>query len=231
MFSAASAARQVIVVDPCALTGLALCVLASQVLPGVDCLYLPRLSDLHGTVRDHAYHRTLVVTELFSATEGLSDGLATLARLVAYRQAGLKVKVFTAVTDPLLLRLVLALRPTAVMLRSESLRQVRVILSSPGMVFPRTRISPGVKAQLGRAAPERLTRRQAEWWLTQADGLGLQASADRLRVTYKTAASLRHHVIQRLGGSATAFDRRMAALRGQTGFCRARPPSTDSAEA
>lgn len=223
--------RDVVIADPCALSGQAVCLLAAKYLPEADCRHLTRLAELISAVREFAFHRTLVVTELFSATEGLSEGLAILAQLVAYRQTGMRVVVFTAVTDPFLLRLVLSLRPTAMMLRTESLRQVRIVMTGPEPVYPYTQLSPGVQAQLGRSVHEDLTHRQTEWWLTQADGLGLQAAADRLQVAYKTAASLRISVIRRLGGSAPLFARRMAALRGQTGFCRATPPSGDGAEA
>ncbi|MHC0025526.1 hypothetical protein [Enterobacter vonholyi] len=208
---------RVMVMDACSLTGVALCDLAAGGMSGPPGRYLSTLSDLAAAVAQSPWKHTLVITELFSASEGVSAGLTLLARLVKHRPAGLRVVVCTAVTDPMLLRLVLALQPSAIVLRRERLSVLSAAIgdSSSSLL---TRLSPGVTAQLTRSREAYFTPREKEWLLTQVDGLGLQASAARPQIKYKTAAGLRYRVMQRLGDNATTFAQRMATLREQTGF-------------
>lgn len=210
--------RHVLVMDRCRLTGPALCDLAAEAVWSSGHRHVTTLSDLSRALSAAPARQTLVVTELFSDSEPLSVGLSRLADLLHWRAPGVRVMVCTDITEPLLLRLVLRLFPSVLALRGEPLSTLQAVMRDCVMPQSRTRVSPAVTALLARSPAVRLTPRETEWLLTQADGLSLQASADRMQVSYKTATAMRYSVMHRLGDSAMAFARRMAVLRGQTGF-------------
>ncbi|MDI6539118.1 hypothetical protein QMA77_19535 [Pantoea ananatis] len=206
-----------LIVDPCSYSGPALCELADHALGVPGGQHLVRLSALRSAMIGRPMHRMLVITELFSDSEGLSDALVWLDWLVSHRALGMKVVVYTGITDPLLLRLVLDCCPSALVLRHEQLDVLEAALHSSTTSYYHTWLSPGSSVVLEHLPAVSLTPREAEWLLTQTDGLDLNSSAMRMRVSYKTAAALRYNIIHRLGDNAATFGRRLAAMREQTG--------------
>ncbi|EBW2650667.1 DNA-binding response regulator [Salmonella enterica subsp. enterica serovar Newport] len=206
---------RVLVMDRFPLTGLGLCALVDEVADRACSEHLSTLTALRQACRRYEGERLLLITELISDTEPLSEGIALLKEMaprVLSGQCG--VMVFTDLHDPLLLKVIVSEMPSVVVLRSESLSVLREAIGHAGNAGPEILLSPAVSEGLALAQNHKLTPRELEWLVTQADGMGLKASAKAMKVSYKTVSAWRYNISRHTGSwGKGAMNRRLAQIR------------------
>ena len=208
-----------LVMDSLMLTGPVLCDLVDEVAGHSCSEHLTSLLALHARlasrVQSDPDERLLIITELTDGQGRLQDGMALLADLQDLRLQGrCRVVVCTGQTDPLLLKAVVNRRPSVVVLRREPLDALRMSVQMAGVAWPDTVLSPAVTEGMMLTRDVTLSPRELEFLVTQADGLGLKASAKVMNISYKTVATYRHNLTRRLErGRKGAFSWRMAQIQ------------------
>lgn len=205
---------RVIVMDPVALTGHALCLMADRAgiatHPGV---YVRDGETLRGALALHGGEQLLVITELMSQQDTLAGGLNRLSLLGRMQSAGrLRVMVCTGLDDPLLLKMVTDRRPATVCLRRESLAVLRRSMRDAQCIRKTVSLSPAVHRHMQSEPFMCAAPRELEWLVTQVDGMSLHESAMAMFVCDKTAYTWRYRFIRRYGGKH-AFIRYLAGLQ------------------
>lgn len=197
------------------LTGLGLCALADGVAGRVCSEHITTLSALYQACLNYEGERLLLITELISDMEPLRTGIALLRELGPRIRSGrYRVVVCTDLADPLLLKVIANEMPSVVVLRRESLSVLQDAIRLAGTPWPEMLLSPAVTEGLALARSHKLTPRELEWLVTQADGLDLKASAKLMNVNYKTVSSWRRNIAQTTGsGGKVAINRRLARIR------------------
>lgn len=206
---------RVLVMDRSALSGLGLCALADGVAGRTCSEHLTTLTALYHASLCYGGERLLIITELISNTEPLREGLALLRELAPRVRSGqCCIMVCTDLADPLLLRIIANEMPSVVVLRCESLSVLRDAIRLAGGAWSEMLLSPAVTDGLALVRRYRLTQRELEWLVTQADGLDLRASAKVMRVSYKTVSVWRRNIAQSIGSTGkVAINLRLAKIR------------------
>lgn len=206
---------RVLVMDRYPLTGLGLCALADGVAGRACSEHVSTLRALHQACRRYAGERLLLVTELVSNTESLRMGLTLLKSLEPRVRSGqYRVVVCTDLADPLLLKVIVNAMPSVVVLRSEALSVLRDAIRLTVSPWPEMQLSPAVTAALAGVQRYKLTQREMEWLVTQADGLDLKESAKAMNVSYKTATVWRRNIAKNTDSAGKgAINRRLAKIR------------------
>ncbi|ENW8698164.1 TPA: response regulator transcription factor [Escherichia coli] len=206
---------RVLVMDRYPLTGLGLCALADGVVGRACSEHVTTLRALYHACQRYEGERLLLITELISNTESLREGLELLRELGPQIRAGLyRVVVCTDLADPLLLKVIANEMPTVVVLRSEALSVLQDAIRLAGTLWPEMLLSPAVAQGLALARGHKLTPRELEWLVTQADGLDLKASAKAMKVSYKTVSVWRRNIALTIGSAGKgAFNQRLAKVR------------------
>ena len=204
---------RVVVMDPVALTGHALCILADKCAMALyPCVYAPDCKALYRALDFYDGEYLLVITELTGPMKRLIDGLVMLRHLSAMQTAGrLRVMVFTVLDDPVLLKMVINCGPVSVCLRREPLDVLRRSMLEAQCFRQEVWLSPAVEIHMLSGRGVRATPREMEWLVTQVDGMNLHASAVKMSVSDKTAWTWRHRLTRQLGGKR-AFIRYLAGL-------------------
>ena len=212
------ALNRVLVMDRMPLTGAVLCELAGSLAAQDGPQHVPDMTALRAALSVRPDVRTLVITELVSDRDTLTDGLVLLEWLALLRQAGrCRVMVCTDITDPLLLRAVTQKVPSVVALRHEPLSVLREAIRLSDVAWPGTMLSPAATLVVEKARDVRLTPRELDWLVTQADGMNLRASAAAMGVSYKTAAGYRRRVAARVGQSLNVWSWRLGQTQIEAG--------------
>lgn len=208
-----------VVMDACGLSGLAMCELAETVCGPGRSIHVTGVAGLEVCLERLQGLRVLIIARLHRSEAPLSRSLALLSRLRARRAGdGNRVLVCTDLTDPLLLRIIQSAGPSVMALRRESIPVLRQAILMARGAWPDTVLSPAVTQGMERARDIRFRPRELTWLVTQADGLGLQASALAMGVSYKTVATYRRNVARQLsqagGGAFMLWLARMRASAG-----------------
>lgn len=206
---------RVMVMDRYPLTGLGLCALADDIAGRGCSEHVTTLAELHRACRSYPDERLLFITELISNTEPLSMGLAFLRFLAPRMRSGqYRVVVCTDLADPLLLKVIANEMPSVVVLRSEALSVLRDAIRLTVSSWPEMLLSPAVTDAMRLVQHHKLTPREQEWLITQADGMSLKASAKAMKVSYKTVSAWRRNIAQNTGyAGKVAINRRLAQIR------------------
>lgn len=206
---------RVLVMDRYPLTGMGLCALADEVADRACSEHISTLTALRQSCQRYEGKRLLLITELISNTEPLSEGIALLREMAPLVLSGqCCVVVCTDLHDPLLLKVIVSEMLSAVVLRSESLSVLRNAISRAGNAGPEILLSPAVRDSLALVQNHKLTPREQEWLVTQADGMGLKASAKAMNVSYKTVSAWRYNISRHTGAwGKGAMNRRLAQIR------------------
>lgn len=206
---------RVLVMDRNPLSGLGLCALADEVAGRHCSEYVSTLAELYQACERYHGERLLLITELISDTEPLRRGLALLQMIAPRVRLGqCRVVVCTGLADPLLLKVIVNVIPSVVVLRSEALSVLCDAIRLADISWPEMRRSPAVTDGLELIRDYKLTPREMEWLVTQADGLDLKASARAMRVSYKTVSAWRRNIARRTGSEGKgAINRRLALIR------------------
>lgn len=206
---------RVLVMDSVYVSAVALCSLADDVA-GFPCSY--RVMTL-SALRTHlnfslaAGERVLVITELMSSSEPLSEGFRFLDTVNTERlDDQYQVMVCTDLSEPLLLSAVVDRAPDMVVHRRESLDVIVQSMSLACAGQSGTTLSPLISDRMEKAKGIRLTQRELEWLITQKDRPGVADSARRMQISYKTAATYRQRISQRLNIHIRELDLWLARL-------------------
>ena len=215
MFEGDFSFDRVLVMDRSALSGLGLCSLADSVAGRVCSEHVTTLTALYQACLCYGGERLLIITELISNTEPLRAGLALLRELAPRVRSGqCCIMVCTDLADPLLLKAIVHEMPSVVVLRCEPLSVLRDGIRLAGKPWPETLMSPAVTDGLALVRRYRLTPRELEWLVTQADGLDLRASAKVMGVSYKTVSVWRRNIARNTGSSGKSeINHRLAQVR------------------
>ncbi|WP_348568450.1 helix-turn-helix transcriptional regulator [Enterobacter roggenkampii] len=206
---------RVLVMDRYPLTGLGLCALADDIAGRSCSEHVSTLAALHQACRIYPGERLLFITELISNMESLRMGLALLKSLAPRMRSGqCRVLVCTDLADPLLLKVIVNEMPSVVVLRRESLSVLCDAIRLTVSPWPEMILSPAVTDALKLVQHHKLTPREQEWLITQADGMSLKASAKAMKVSYKTVSAWRRNIAQNTGSAGkVAINRRLAQIR------------------
>ncbi|MEJ3966555.1 hypothetical protein [Citrobacter braakii] len=206
---------RVLVMDRFPLTGLGLCALVDEVADRACSEHISTLTALRQSCQRYEGKRLLLITELISNTEPLSDGIALLREMAPRVLSGqCCVIVCTDLHDPLLLKVIVSEMPSAVVLRSESLSVLRNAISKAVNAGPEILLSPAVSDGLALVQNQKLAPRELEWLVTQADGMDLKASAKAMNVSYKTASVWQYKISRHTSSwGKGAMKRRLAQIR------------------
>lgn len=201
--------------DRSALSGLGLCALADGVAGRVCSEHVTTLVALYQACLRYAGERLLIITELISNTEPFRAGLTLLRELAPRVRSGqYRIMVCTDLSDPLLLSAIANEIPSVVVLRCEPLSVLRDAISLAGNICAEMLLSPAVTEALALARSYKLTPRELEWLVTQADGMSLKASAEVMRVSYKTVSAWRRNIARNTGSQGKlAINQRLARIR------------------
>lgn len=192
---------RVIVMDPCALGGPALCDLADTAgiadNPGILVTSIPALHRALLCCRDE---RVLVITEFKGHGDTMAEGLMMLKSLRRMQMSGrLRVMVCTDLDDPVMLRVIAGCCPSVLSLRRDALAMLTHAMRMAGggaVIY----FTPGVRRRLNDGRGVCLTPRQLEWLLTQLDGMNTHASSQAMGVCNKTVYSWRGTLTRKMGG-------------------------------
>lgn len=206
---------RVLVMDRFPLSGLGLCALADGVAGRACSEHFTTLRGLHQACRRYGREHLLLVTEIFSEVEPLRQGLLLLRELAPQVRSGqYRVVVCTDLADPLLLKVIVNMIPSAVVLRREALSVLEGAIRQVGAPAPGILLSPAVRDGLALAGSYALTPREMGWLVTQADGLDLKASARVMNVSYKTVSAWRRNIARKTGSNGKGeINRRLAWIR------------------
>ncbi|EDK5264489.1 hypothetical protein CI424_25525 [Salmonella enterica subsp. enterica serovar Enteritidis] len=206
---------RILVMDRYPLSCLGLCALADEVAGRVCSEHISTLRALRQACQHYEGERLLLITELISNTESLREGLAFLRELAPHIHSGqYRVMVCTGLSDPLLLKAIANEDLSALVLRRESLSVLRNAINWALNSRPEVMLSPAVTEGLLLARGHKLTPRELEWLVTQADGMGLKASANVMKVSYKTVSAWRYNIGRSTGfHGKSAINRRLAQIR------------------
>lgn len=207
--------NRVLVMDRSPLSGLGLCALADEVAGRVCSEHVSTLRALYQACQRYEGERLLLITELISNAEPLRAGLALLRELAPRVRSGqCSILVCTDLADPLLLTAIVNELPSGVMLRCETLSVLRDAIRLAGNYWPEMLLSPAVMSGLKLAQNYKVTPRELEWLVTQADGMSLKASAKVMRVSYKTVSVWRRNIARSTGSPGKSeMNRRLARMQ------------------
>lgn len=215
--------NRVIVMDPCALSGPALCDLADSAgiadTPGVLVTCIPALQR---ALLCFCNERVLVITGFKGLGDTMAEGLSMLKSLRRMQSAGwLRVMLCTDLDDPVMLRIMAECCPAVLSLRRDSLAILShaMRMAAGGAVIYFT---PVVRRRLSDGRGVRLTPRQLEWLLTQLDGMNTQVSSEVMGVCLKTTYAWRGALTRKLGGQR-AWQHFICRMQQAVAHHRARP--------
>lgn len=214
---------RIIVMDPCTLSGPALCDLAdSASIADTPAILVASIPALHRVLLCSCNERVLVITGFKGLGDTMAEGLTMLRSLRRMQASGwLRVMVCTDLDDPLMLRVMAECCPAVLSLRRDALtiltHAMRMAGGGAAIYF-----TPGVHRRLSEGRGVRLTPRQLEWMLTQLDGMNTQASSEVMGVCLKTTYSWRGTLTRKLGGRR-AWMRFICRMQQAVVHHRARP--------
>lgn len=192
---------RVLVLDPLTFSGLALCALADRVTGKQNSLQARTLAELNTLITRYQDENLLVILDLFSETQQLTDGLRLMAALKTLSDTGrLRLMVCTDQHDPLLLRAVANHGPAVLTVRGESLavleHSIRIAVAAfvwQGMV-----LSPVVSELLSLTWQLRMGAQELEQLLTRERGTGMREAARIMNISYRTLVTFRQTLPQRI---------------------------------
>lgn len=174
---------RVIVADAMSCSAAGTVALLSRRVSPDRTMAVSSLAALRAEVARSAGQRVLVVTELATPHEQLSDGIATLSWLGALSRTGLcRVMVLTALEDPLLLRVALSHCPAVIALRREPLSVLQECFRLADTVYPATLLSPGAGERIAKAPRVTLTPALTRRLLSYVEGMSLGAAGVAVRL-------------------------------------------------
>ncbi|RQN05294.1 response regulator transcription factor [Pantoea ananatis] len=217
LFSSTENFEQIIIVDGCYLSAEALRAFSLEYIKVSFFKRLSYFSELPLALSEIPERKVLLIIEMYTEKENFTEGLKWLSQLAKYRSLGLKLLVFTGISEPLLLRSIISCSPSAIVMRSEKIEELDYSIHCSGKPCPGVHLSQGVTEILLNNKEIHLTIREIQWLHTQIDGFDLCSSAAFLGISYKTAASIRRNVIKRLGCNSNTLAQWISGMREQTG--------------
>jgi hypothetical protein len=157
--------------------------------------------------------RILIITELMSESESLAEGLAFLKFAKDEWPADqYSIIVFTRLRDPVLLAAAVNLQPMGIVHRTEALHALSHLIFSSADSSPGALMSPFITRKVGQVGGVRLPQRELQWFVLQTEKIGLNETAKRMGISYKTAATYRKRVSLRLQLSLREINERVSRL-------------------
>lgn len=207
--------ERVLVMDNIYYSAIGLCALIDSLAGRSITLRVITLSalkkKLSASIGKH--ERVLVITELMSESETLSEGLAFLKFAKDEWPADqYSIIVFTRLLDPLLLAAAVNLQPMGVVHRTEALNALSHLILFSGDPSPETLMSPLITRKIGQVSGIRLSLRELQWFVLQTEKIGLNETARRMGINYKTAATYRKRISVRLQLSLREINERVSRL-------------------
>lgn len=213
---------KILIMDPLELTGAVLCQMADSAAGRHCSRHIYTLASLRRNIAQHQGKRLLVIMELFTTTERLSEGFRLLSELRTYGEDGkLRVMVLTGLSEPLLLKAVTGSAPFILLLRQEPVPVLKQMLrrAFDSAVPGEPVLSPGVVSALSGTARKRLPARELEWLLARTDGYTMGEAARLMNISYKTVWTYRRNLARRLDiRSVAVFRRRLAEMQQSAGW-------------
>lgn len=209
----------IFIVDRFLLTGRALKELSAHRFPGAVCEHVTTFARLRRRIHDNNGYKILIIMELMTDAEPLSEGILLLEELINFSQC--RVMVCTDLTDSLLLRLIIKYHPAALTLRSDpvSVLQACMLQSYGAGTVPFFMSSAARSCIENETTTEELTPREIQWLIASIDGLDLKSAAVVLGVEYKTIATLSQRALKKMGlYRGTYFLRWLAMIERNTGI-------------
>lgn len=207
--------EQVLVMDTIYYSAVGLCAFIDSLAGRSISLRVMTLSALQKQVsaRHGEPGRVLVITELTSESETLAEGLAFLKFAKDEWPADqYSIIVFTRLRDPLLLAAVANLQPMGIVHRAEAINILSKLIFSSADSSSGTIMSPLITREVGQVSGVRLPQRELQWFVLQTEKIGLNETARRMGISYKTAATYRKRISVRLQLSLREINERVSRL-------------------